>query len=170
MYLSNKDILKEIKKGNICISPFDEKHLGQASYDLALSNIFYIPKKVREEVNVTERINPNDYVKEVTANHILLKPGDFCLAKTLEKISLSTDIIGILGGRSRFARLGMTIHVTSAVIQPGSDNHQILEIVNLSPFTLKLFAKERISQVYFERLETPTDKPYKKFGRIAINQ
>ncbi len=170
MYLSNKDILREIKKGGIKISPFSEKYLGSASYDLALSNKFYIPKRIRGEVDVLKNIDPKDYMKEVIASRITLKPGDFCLAKTLEKITLSNAIIGILGGRSRFARLGMTIHVTSAVIQPGSDNHQILEIVNLSPFTLRLHAKERISQVYFERLETPTDKPYKKYGIIAIDQ
>ena len=100
----------------------------------------------------------------------MLKPGEFCLAKTAENIRISNALIGILGGRSRYARLGMTVHITSAVIQPGSDNHQILEIANMSPFTLKLYAGERVSQVYFERLESPTDRPDRKFGKIAPKQ
>lgn len=167
MYLSNRDILKEIKKKNIIITPFDEKYLGQASYDLALSDEFYIPIKTRGEIYAKEDTDPHKYMKKIITKSVVLGPSEMCLAKTLEKISISNKIIGILGGRSRFARLGLTIHITSAVIQPGSDNHQILEIVNLSPFKLRLLAGERISQVYFERLETPTDKPYKKFGTIA---
>jgi len=170
MYLSNKDILKEIRKGNIRITHFDEKFLGQASYDLMLGDEFYIPRNVRGEIEARESTDPHKYMRKVTAKSIALKSGEFCLAKTKEKITLSNGIIGILGGRSRFARLGMTVHVTSAVIQPGSDNHQVLEIANLSPFTLRLVAGERISQVYFERLETPTDRPYRKFGKIALRQ
>ena len=170
MYLSNKDILSEIKKGNLNISEFNKKYLGQASYDLALSNEFWIPLKAREIIDVVERTNPNKYMKKVTSKYLVLQPGDMCHALTKEKITLSNDLIGILGGRSRFARLGVTVHVTSAVVQPGSDNRQILEIVNLSPFTLKLHEGTRLSQIFFERLETETDKPYKKFGRIAINQ
>jgi dCTP deaminase len=170
MYLSNRDILKEIEKGGIKISPFDPKRLGQASYDLALSDEFYIPRKVRGEIDVVEATDPHKYMKKINAKSITLKPHSFCLAKTKEKIAVSNSIIGILGGRSRYARLGITVHITSAVVQPGSDNHQILEIFNASPFTLKLYAGECISQLYFERLESPTDRPYKKFGKIAIKQ
>jgi dCTP deaminase len=170
MYLSNNDIKNEIRKGTIHISPFDEHFLNQASYDLALSDEFYIPIKTRKEIDVKGTTDPHKFMKRVKKKTITLNPGDFCLAMTYEKITLSDRIIGILGGRSRFARLGMTIHITSAVIQPGSDNRQILEIVNLSPFRLKLYAGERVSQVYFERLESPTSKPYRKFGNIAIKQ
>ena len=170
MYLSNKDILKEIKKGSLTISNFDVKHLNQASYDLALSNEFWIPLKARETIDVKETTDPNKYMKKVIKKTLILKPGDFCHALTAEKITLSNKLIGILGGRSRFARLGVTVHVTSAVVQPGSDNRQVLEIVNLSPFTLKLHEGVRFSQIFFERLESETDKPYKKFGRIATKQ
>ncbi|MGC8923777.1 MAG: dCTP deaminase [Candidatus Micrarchaeia archaeon] len=167
MYLSNKDILREIKKGGIRIVPFNPKYLGQASYDLALSDEFYIPRRTHSEIDVVEHTDPHKFMKKINAKSIILKPQDFCLAKTKEKITVSNSIIGILGGRSRYARLGITVHITSAVIQPGSDNHQILEIFNASPFKIKLHAGERISQVYFERLESPTDKPYNKFGKIA---
>ncbi len=170
MYLSNVDILREIKRGAISIQPFDQKFLNQASYDLALSDEFYIPRKVKGDIDVRSSTDPHKFLKVVRAKSVILRPREFCLAKTAEKISISNDIIGILGGRSRFARLGMTVHVTSAVVQPGSSNHQILEIANLSPFTLKLYAGERVSQVYFERLETPTDRPYMKFGKIAVKQ
>jgi deoxycytidine triphosphate deaminase len=56
------------------------------------------------------------------------------------------------------------------LVQPGSDNRQVLEIVNLAPFPIKLHAGMRISQVVFERLESATEKPYSRFGQIAKKQ
>jgi len=170
MYLSDVDILKELKMGKIRIEPFDKKRLGPASYDLSLSETFYLPRKVRGEVEAREDTNPHKYMRKVKRKEVLLEPGEYCLALTREKITLSSDIIGLLGGRSRFARMGLTVHITSAVVQPGSDNHQILEIVNLSPFDIRLFAGERISQIFFQYLKSPTSQPYRKFGRLARKQ
>ena len=78
--------------------------------------------------------------------------------------------MGKLEGRSRYARMGVIIHTTSALVQPGSDNRQVLEIVNLAPFPIKLSAGMRISQIVFEYLKSPTSKPYSKFGKIARKQ
>jgi dCTP deaminase len=104
------------------------------------------------------------------AKEITLKPGELCLGKTLERLTLPKNVMGKLEGRSRYARMGVIIHTTSALVQPGSDNHQVLEIVNLAPFPIKLHAGMRVSQVVFELLQTPTGRPYAKFGEIARSQ
>ena len=44
----------------------------------------------------------------------------------------AADLCGFLEGRSRFARLGLMIHVTSAFVQPGVSNRQVLEMSNVS--------------------------------------
>ncbi|NCN03456.1 MAG: dCTP deaminase, partial [Candidatus Pacebacteria bacterium] len=75
------------------------------------------------------------------------------IAITKEKITLPGNICGWLEGRSRFARLGLLIHISAGLIQPGVDNHQVLEITNLSPNTLVLYAGERICQLAFQRCE-----------------
>jgi len=93
-----------------------------------------------------------------------------CLAISEEKITLAPDIMGRLEGRSRYARMGLAVHITSAVVQPGSDNHQVFEIVNSAPFTVVLHKGMRISQVVFYRLESPTSKPYAKYGKVARKQ
>lgn len=54
---------------------------------------------------------------------------------------------------SRFARLGLLIHISAGLTQPGVDNHQFLEITNLSPNTLSLHVGERICQLAFQRCE-----------------
>lgn len=42
MILSDRDILKELKKGGIIIDPFDKKNLQPASVDLHLDKEFLI--------------------------------------------------------------------------------------------------------------------------------
>jgi deoxycytidine triphosphate deaminase len=55
-------------------------------------------------------------------------------------------------------------------VHPGSDNHQVLEIVNLAPFPVILRKGMRITQILFEEMKTPTSRPYREFGEIARHQ
>ena len=56
-------------------------------------------------------------------------------------------------GRSRFARLGLMIHVTSALVQPGVNSHQVLEMGNVSGHPLAIHAGVRICQLVLMRTE-----------------
>lgn len=172
MALSDVDIREYLKKGKIRIEPLDEKQIGPASVDLTLGDEWYFFKKQyagKAAVDLLKTPFTEAFEMRKAAN-ISLQPGELCLGKTLERITLSSGMIGKLEGRSRFARMGLIIHITAAVVQPGSDNHQILEIVNLAPFPVTLHAGMRISQILFEELKSPTSKPYSKFGEIAKGQ
>jgi dCTP deaminase len=171
MTLSDMDIRKMLKDGTLKIEPLDDEQIGPASIDLTLSDEWHTFKKefMKETVDLSKR----DFREAFTvkkSSSITLQPGEMCLAKTVERITLPPDILGVLEGRTRYARMGLAVHVTSTLVQPGSDNHQVLEVVNLAPFPVKLHAGMRISQVVFERLESPTSKPYAKFGKIARKQ
>ena len=63
------------------------------------------------------------------------------------------DVLGFLEGRSRFARLGLMIHVTSAFVQPGVSNRQVLEMSNVSSRALEIVAGVRICQIVLMRTE-----------------
>jgi dCTP deaminase len=171
MILSDKDINDCLKDGTIRIEPLEDGQIGPASVDLTLSDEWHLFKQelLGKTVDLKETTFKDAFAMERKGS-ITLKPGQMCLAKTLEKITLSGNIMGNLEGRSRYARMGLVIHITSALVQPGSDNHQVLEIVNLAPFPVTLHAGMRISQVVFERLESDTTKPYAKFGQIAREQ
>ncbi|MBU0532960.1 dCTP deaminase [Candidatus Micrarchaeota archaeon] len=171
MILSDKDVKECLKKGIIKMVPLKEEQIGPASVDLTLSDEWHFFKKELLGKSVDLKKTAFQDAFFVTKdNTITLKPGEMCLAKTVERITLPGDIMGKLEGRSRFARMGLVIHITSALVQPGSDNRQVLEIVNLAPFSVQLHAGMRISQIVFERLESKTTKPYKKFGKIALKQ
>ncbi len=171
MILSDRDIKKMLKKGKIRITPLKNDQIGAASVDLTLSDEWYFFRPaIKGKMTDLAKFPFEKAFAKKHAKDIVLKSGEMCLGKTMEKIALPPDVMGKLEGRSRFARMGLIIHTTSALVQPGSNNHQILEIVNLAPFPIKLHAGMRVSQVVFEMLETPTTKPYAKFGKIARNQ
>lgn len=161
MILTKEKILEEIKNKGIKISPYNVKSLGPASYDLVLSNEFrmYIGNK---KVSVSEGIDYKKLTRKVKGP-VILKPGEFVLGITKEKITLSDNLCGWLGGRTRFARLGLQIHSTAAFMQPGINNKQVLEIYNLSPNIIELKSGLKICQIMFER----TDGKAKYKGKFS---
>lgn len=171
MLLSNTDIRECLKKGRIKIKPLKNDQIGSASVDLTLGKKFWFFKDgyIGEKVDLS-KVDFNEATYPVNADTVALGQGEMCLGITQEKITLPADIMGRLEGRSRYARMGLGVHITSALVQPGSDNHQVLEIVNNAPFTSILHSGMRISQIVFYRLCSPSSKPYAKFGKIARKQ
>jgi len=171
MTLSDVDLKEYLKKGLIKIEPLEDSQIGPASIDLTLGDEWYFfkDKYTKGEVDLS-KVSFTDAFGMKKAKDIRLMPGQMCLGKTVEKITLAPNIVGKLEGRSRYARMGLVIHITSAVVQPGSANHQVLEIVNLAPFPVVLHAGMRISQVLFDELRSPTSMPYVKYGKIARDQ
>jgi dCTP deaminase len=161
MILTKEKILEEIKNKRIKITPYNAKNLGPASYDLTLSTQFRMFKG-NENIRLDENTDYKKYTKLVNGK-ITLKPGEFILGITEEKITLPSEVCGWLTGRSRFARLGLQIHSTAAFLQPGIDNRQVLEIYNLSSDILQLKPGLKICQIVFER----TDGKARYKGKFA---
>lgn len=171
MFLSDVDIKKAMKKGEIKITPFKPNQLGQASVDLSLGDTFWFFKeKYLGSLVDLDKVDFKTATKKVKADSVVLGQGEMCLGISREKLTLAPDIMGRLEGRSRYARMGLAVHITSAVVQPGSSNHQVFEILNNAPFPVVLHSGMRISQIVFCRLESGTSKPYAKHGKIARRQ
>jgi len=149
--LTKNEILKEIKKKNIKITPFDRSALGPGSIDLTLSNKFRVFKKLKKTLNVNEKLDYQNITKLVTADSIVIKPGETILGITKEKITLASNICGWLEGRSRFARLGLLVHISASFMQPGISNRQVLEISNMGAVSLRLHAGTKICQFIFQK-------------------
>lgn len=141
--------------GDIRIEPFYDSALGPASYDVSLGSKFRIFDKLDEFIDIRdESFDPAVYGDLIDTNGgpIEIMPGQLVLGITRERITLSERVMGWISGRSRFARIGLLVHVSSNIIQPGVSNHQILEIVNLNPRPVRLWPGVRIAQVVFEEV------------------
>ena len=152
--LTREEILKEVRRGTIEIDPFEEDQVGPASIDLRLGREFRVFKKLRNALVVEDRITIEDLTERLeTEESFTLMPGETVLGITQERIKLPASICGWLEGRSRFARMGLVIHMTASFVQPGINNRQVLEIGNLAPFPLVLKPGVRICQIILERTE-----------------
>ena len=154
--LTRDAILEEMKTGGVVIEPFTEDQLGPGSVDLHLGNDFRVFKKVHRIVKVTEDIDYDSFSETVyveDGKYLVLMPNETILGITRERIHLSENLCGWLEGRSRYARLGLLVHISASFMQPGIDNHQVLKMSNCSPMPLAIYPGTKICQFVFGRTE-----------------
>lgn len=176
MVLSDGDIKKALKSKRIVITPAPDfaTQLGSCSIDLRLGNTFRVFDHSRNAyIDPAKKDYSNEITKEVkvkTGESFMMQPGDFVLAVTLEKVKIPSDIMGRLEGRSSLGRLGIVVHSTASIFDPGWDGKPVLELGNLGRMAVKLTPGMRICAMTFEELSSPSEVPYlkKKLAKYKI--
>ena len=154
MILTRDVILREIAAGRIVIDPFVEDQVGPASIDLHLGDEIRVMEGGPNVIDVTEAADYRTVTKVRPLDKpYLLKPGETIHGITRERLTFAGDIAGWLEGRSRFARLGLMIHVTSGFVAPGADARQVLEMSNVAGRPLAIHAGVRVCQVVLQRCD-----------------
>ena len=168
MILSDRDIRAAIDAGRIRITPSIDldKHMGSCSIDFRLGNTFMIfehsrfsyidprqPQSIGEAMRTIEVADDEPFI---------MQAGEFALASTVESLELPDDLLGRLEGRSSIARLGITVHSTAAVFEPGWVGTATMELSNLGRMPVALYPGMRICSFTFERLTSPVMTPYRK--------
>ena len=152
--LTREIILQELDSGRLKIDPFSRDQVGVASVDLTLGSEIRVIEPTADPIEVKESTDYRDYTRVQSLEEpFVLLPGVTIHGVTREVLSLPPDLCGFLEGRSRFARLGLMIHVTSAFVQPGVANRQVLEMSNVSSEPLQLYAGVRVCQIVLMRTE-----------------
>ena len=154
MVLTRDVILKEIAAGRVEIDPLLPAQIGPASIDLHLGDEIRVMTGGPAAVDVTEDADYRTItrVQRLTAPYVL-QPGETIHGITRERLRLPGDVAGWLEGRSRFARLGLMIHVTSGFVAPGVDGRQVLEMSNVAGRPLAIHPGVAICQVVLQRCE-----------------
>jgi dCTP deaminase len=152
--LTHDVILREIESGRIEIEPFTPDQVGTASIDLHLGDEIRVMQGGPPVIELGEDADYRTVtqVRALDAPYVLA-PGETIHGITRERIRLPPDIGGWLEGRSRFARLGLMIHVTSGFVAPGVNNRQVLEMSNVAGRPLAIFAGTRLCQIVLQRTE-----------------
>jgi dCTP deaminase len=153
--LSRNEILKLLEDGQLEVVPIDVEQVGPTSIDLTLGNEFRVFKKVREIFPVKEDVRfeeVSESVRITEGGFLLLMPGELVHGITREKIRLPGNLAGRIEGRSRFARIGLMVHMTAGLVQPGCNNKQVLEISNMSSMPLALYPGTRVCQIVLEEV------------------
>ena len=160
MVLSDVDIRRYIERGKIRISPeLPAEQYGSCSVDFRLGAEFSVFEHSRfPYIDVRERIAIQDIMRAIHVKEgepFVLQPREFALAITQETLELDDDVLGRLEGRSSLGRIGIIVHGTAGLFDPGWRGKATLE---LSSFT-------------FEQLSSPVSVPYyKKAGNKYAGQ
>lgn len=168
MVLADRDIKKALKEKKIIITPAPDFsiQLGSCSIDLRLGNTFRVFDHSRNAyIDPSKKDYSNEITKEVKVKKgesFMMQPGDFVLAVTLEKVKIPSDIMGRLEGRSSLGRLGIVVHSTASIFDPGWDGKPVLELGNLGRMAVKLTPGMRICAMTFEELSSAAEVPYAK--------
>jgi dCTP deaminase len=169
MVLSRREIIKRIKAGqkkpkdyrSLSFSPtISLTSVDQCSIDLRVAPIFSTFQQ-KKYIGILDLRYSKDMLKAEELwdhhqqDHWDLEPQQFVLAKTLELVHLPNDLMGLVEGKSTYARLGIGIHVTAPKIDPGYENRITLELTNHSKSTWRIWAGEdglKLSQLILLRV------------------
>lgn len=166
MILSDRDIKKEIKSGNITLKPFKKEDVQPASVDIHLDKHFLVFDTAKHFV--IDPKNPvKDLMKRVSITEdqpFILHPQEFALGLILEETGVSDKLVGRLEGKSSLGRLGLIIHTTAGYLDPGNSLKMTLELYNAGRLPIKLYYKMAIGQMAFEYLSSPCERPYGSKG------
>jgi dCTP deaminase len=163
LVLSKQDILEYIREGRLVIDPpVAETRISQVSVDLKLGNNFSCfkePPAYLPAIHVDRSVwDSADLWQHQTADVYRLLPGQFVLAQTLERVRIPADLVGLVEGRSSWARVGITIHVTAPKIDPGFDGRITLEMANFGRVPVELRAGiDEPAQLMLLKLTRPLD-------------
>lgn len=169
--LDRKELLKLIGRRRLLIEPLlSEKQVENIGVDLRLDCFF------REFIR-TERpyLTPADDSSatvlreiEVFRHSFFLQPGEFALGQSFEYISLPSDLLGLLNGRSSLGRMGLVVHATANVVDPGWRGHLVFELANLGTMPIELVPLMRVARLVFLRTNVVQEYSGSYLAQIRI--
>lgn len=168
MILSDRDIVAALQCGRIRIDPAPDLaiQLGSVSVDFRLGTTFMVFEHSRHSfIDPRQPQSIGDAMRTIEVapdEPFIMQPGDFALASTMERLELPDDLLGRLEGRSSIARLGITVHSTAAVFEPGWIGTATMELSNLGRMAVALYPGMRICAFSFDQVSSPVMTPYRK--------
>lgn len=166
MILSDRDIRKALADGRIKVTPAPDlkAQLGSCSLDLRLGNDVRIFRKSKiSHIDLRNAKDAEKMMETVTLSEnepLVLQPHDLVLATTLEWLEIADDLVGRIEGRSSLGRLGVIVHGTASVFDPGWRGKPVMELGNLGVVPVLLYPGMRVCAFTFEELSSATDQPY----------
>jgi dCTP deaminase len=139
-------------------------------YDIRVADDFKIFTNVNNAIVDPKNFDPKSFV-DYRGETCLIPPNSFALARSVEYIRMPRNVLGVVLGKSSYARTGIVTNFTP--LEPEWEGHITIEISNTTPLPARIYANEGIAQVlFFESDEEPevsyADKKGKYQGQIGI--
>lgn len=131
--------------------------LSHCGYDATLQPVFKVPKNALE-VRTTLDILSDDWYETYYTDRLILPPQGFCLSVTNETFNLPKEICALFLCKSTLARMGLSMPPT--FMEPGWRGELVVELYNMNPFPLEIYANTGIGQMVFQDFDSEVLIPY----------
>lgn len=158
--LSNVEVERFIKEEKIKIDPYEIENVQGATVDFRIGNKFKYPN-YHHKKNKSGIIGLEDELQylDLEDNEIIIQPNHFILGTTLETLTLPNYLCARVDGKSKIGRKGLIVQ-TAGHIGPGFNGQITLELYNANQMPIKLNYGQKICQIEFHELSSPSTKPY----------
>ena len=147
--LGTKELLELVEKEDLVedLCERERNNPEGGGFDLRVDEVFEL--KGDAHLGIEERHTPEieSIAKEGKDDEIVLKPGEYFLVKTMEKVNLPEDIGAIFRPRSTLQRCGVALFTAAA--SPGYSGELTFGIVNLGDKEFRLELGARIVHILF---------------------
>lgn len=155
MILGTDKIKQLIEEKNLIENLCDREKFNPESVviDLRLNKLFKL--KGKAFLGITERQTPEaeeiaSYNPDKKSSYVL-KPGDYLIAETIEKINVPEDVFVLFKPRTTLHRMGIIMRGT--VADPGFSGILHPAIYNAGPCEVEIELGARFCQALFVRIE-----------------
>ncbi|MET0702456.1 MAG: dCTP deaminase [Mycobacterium sp.] len=169
MMLSDGDIAAAVHDGRLKLDPFDPQLIQPASIDVLLDRRFRVFSN-HADTHIDPCVDDPTRTEQVEVDKLVLHPGEFVLASTVEFIELGDDLAGRLEGKSSLGRCGLVVHSTAGFIDPGFRGNVTLELANVNRLPIVLTAGMKIGQLCLFSTLSPAQRPYGQRGNHYQDQ
>lgn len=157
--LNDTELEAELKK-NLIVHPILSKkqQVHGTKIDLRLDNIIYTTKNTIKPYYDPKNDDESDYREKIVLPYdkpFIIHPNELLLAPLFETISVPNYMVGDLQGRSSLGRLGIIVHITAPIVDPGFSGIILLELSNLGNFPVALYPLMRVAAISFEYIPQP---------------
>ena len=142
--------IKELIKSKKLLENVDEKNIQPAGVDLRVKCIYRL--KNGGFLGIKNRRTPDvEVVAKYKEEKFTLKPNEFVLVETMEKVNMPNDLLALILPRSSLFRCGVSLH--TAVVDPGFIGTLTFGMKNLSEHPFEIEIGTRIGQIVFEEVK-----------------
>jgi dCTP deaminase len=174
MILNDREITRLAGEG--MITPFAEGVARPGVISYGVTSFGYDMRVADEWVRYApySHVDPlriDDAVKHYeTQDYTRIGPGQFVLCRSVETFAIPEDVVGIVVGKSTYARCGLIVNCTP--MEPGWNGQLTIELHNATSHHITVHANQGIAQVMFFRGERPAityaDKRGKYQGQTGV--
>jgi len=170
MFLSDHDIEAAIEAGDVTLKPYDKKMMQPASYDIKLGNTFIVNDAHSTAfIDPVKGIHPKTQKIEIKdGESFMLHPGVSILGYSAEYFGSDHYLIEV-NGKSSLARIGLLVHNSAALVNPGHFLNIDLELCHLHNVPIVLRPGMPIAQLTFSPLSSESKQNYKETGRYHLD-